>query len=178
MKELQETSDILARCTSRSLVILDELGRGTSTFDGTAIAYATLLHLVDSVRCMTLFVTHYPSLGSMCEEVDEGAIRNAHMGFLETRNQISGGVCNESSAMTSTQTCDSQIVFLHKLVDGASLHSYGVNVARMAGLPRSVLVSASAKSAEMQHETEQRIKAVRANDRMRSFVDLWRKTIL
>ena len=62
MQELSETSDILARATERSLVIIDELGRGTSTHDGLAIAQATLHHLVAETRCLTLFVTHYPKV--------------------------------------------------------------------------------------------------------------------
>ena len=62
MQELSETSAILARATPRSLVIIDELGRGTSTHDGVAIAHATLQHLVASTRCLTLFVTHYPKV--------------------------------------------------------------------------------------------------------------------
>ena len=62
MQELSETSAILARATPRSLVIIDELGRGTSTHDGVAIAHATLQHLVSTTRCLTLFVTHYPKV--------------------------------------------------------------------------------------------------------------------
>ena len=70
MQELSETSDILARATERSLVIIDELGRGTSTHDGLAIAQATLHHLVAKTRCLTLFVTHYP-------KVQHAALSNA-----------------------------------------------------------------------------------------------------
>jgi len=87
MKELQETSDLLRLSTSRSLVILDELGRGTSTHDGTAIAYATLKYLIEEVKCVTLFVTHYPVLGEL-EKVEEGRVRNMHMGFIENEGDL------------------------------------------------------------------------------------------
>lgn len=66
LQELSETSDILARATPRSLVIIDELGRGTATHDGLAIAFATLHHLVAATRCLTLFVTHYPKARASC----------------------------------------------------------------------------------------------------------------
>ena len=69
LQELSETSSILARATPRSLVIIDELGRGTSTHDGVAIAHATLQHLVTTTRCLTLFVTHYPKVcHSWCDD--------------------------------------------------------------------------------------------------------------
>jgi DNA mismatch repair protein MSH3 len=82
MKELQETSDILKSANSHTLVILDELGRGTSTHDGTAIAYATLYHILKTIKCCTFFVTHYPALGSLQQEFQE-ELACSHMGFLE-----------------------------------------------------------------------------------------------
>lgn len=85
MKEVQETSDIMRLATPRSLVILDELGRGTSTHDGTAIAYATLHYLLETVKCKTLFVTHYPLLGALEDEF-KGVMRNCHMAFHEVQD--------------------------------------------------------------------------------------------
>jgi DNA mismatch repair protein MSH3 len=79
--ELQETSEILHLASSRSLVILDELGRGTSTHDGYAIAYATLQHIIAKLNCLTLFVTHYPALSHL-EKVHPNTVQNYHMGFL------------------------------------------------------------------------------------------------
>ncbi|KAJ3337586.1 Mismatch repair protein msh3 [Gonapodya sp. JEL0774] len=135
MTELVETSEILQLATERSLVILDELGRGTSTHDGQAIAIATLSHLVLSVRSLTLFVTHYPSVGSL-EKQHPRIVRNAHMGYLEAENE--------------------EVVFLYKLTPGLAHRSYGLNVARLAGLPKSVLESAEKMSSEMEHDVEGR----------------------
>jgi DNA mismatch repair protein MSH3 len=82
MVELHETADIMKQATSRSLVILDELGRGTSTHDGQAIAYAVLEHFVKEIKAVTLFVTHYPSLGKIASMFPE-QVRNCYMSFLE-----------------------------------------------------------------------------------------------
>ena len=81
MMEMQETADILRDATSRSLVILDELGRGTSTHDGVAIAYATLQHFITDVRSLTLFVTHYPSLAELEDQFPQN-VGNFHMSFV------------------------------------------------------------------------------------------------
>ncbi|KAI8923685.1 muts domain V-domain-containing protein [Entophlyctis helioformis] len=164
MKELQDTSTILARSTCRSLVILDELGRGTSTFDGTAIAYATLRYLVEETRCLTLFVTHYPALGSVKDEVEAGVVRNAHMGFMRTGR----------STMATAATADDEIVFLHKLADGVSRNSYGLNVARLAHVPQAVLAAAAQKSRQMEMAMEQRMAQVRRNETLRLFAALAR----
>jgi DNA mismatch repair protein MSH3 len=83
MLEMQETADILRAATPRSLVILDELGRGTSTHDGVALAYAALAHCVTTVRALTLFVTHYPSLAELQAQYPDH-VRNYHMAFVTT----------------------------------------------------------------------------------------------
>jgi DNA mismatch repair protein MSH3 len=86
MVELHEASQIMKHATGKSLVILDELGRGTSTHDGVAIAYAVLRHFIEKIRCITLFVTHYPSLAKLAHEF-KGIVGNYHMGFLETEGE-------------------------------------------------------------------------------------------
>lgn len=83
MVELSETSDILKQASSRSLVILDELGRGTSTHDGVAIAQAVLEYIVRNTKCLTLFITHYQNLSAMANGFDEEELRNVHMKFTE-----------------------------------------------------------------------------------------------
>jgi DNA mismatch repair protein MutS len=121
MVEMRETAAILRHATRRSLVILDEIGRGTSTFDGLAIAWAVAEHLHDRVRCRAMFATHYhqlTELGGRCE-----------------------GLANHS---VSAREHDGDVVFLHRLTRGPSSRSYGIAVARLAGLPESVLARASA----------------------------------
>ncbi|KAJ3069096.1 Mismatch repair protein msh3 [Podochytrium sp. JEL0797] len=138
MKELMETSAILRTATPRSLVVLDELGRGTSTHDGTAIAWAVLKDLVERVGCATLFVTHYPVLGGL---VCEGArqVRSVHMGFLAHGE---GG--------------EEEVTFLYKVTEGLAGRSYGMNVARLAGVPRRVVESARGQARRMEAAQEGR----------------------
>ncbi|KAI8145116.1 muts domain V-domain-containing protein [Fennellomyces sp. T-0311] len=140
MVELHEASDIMRAATPRSLVILDELGRGTATMDGMAIAYAVLRHFITEIRSITLFVTHYPFLAELADEFADCTV-NGHMSFI----QDSDGEIPH-------------IIFLYKLVQGVSTRSYGINVARLAELPRSVLDSARLKAAEM--ETNVQAKAM------------------
>ncbi|KAL0079767.1 DNA mismatch repair protein msh3 [Phycomyces blakesleeanus] len=132
MVELHETSDIMKQATPRSLVILDELGRGTSTHDGMAIAYAVLHRFITKIQSITLFVTHYPSLGGLAKEYPESTT-TGHMSFIEEDvNDIPS------------------VIFLYKMVPGISLKSYGLNVARIAGLPKKILAKAKIKSEEME----------------------------
>ncbi|KAG0211103.1 Mismatch repair protein msh3 [Mortierella sp. GBA30] len=152
MVELQETSDILKMATPRSLVILDELGRGTSTHDGVAIAYAVLYHVVKRIEAITLFVTHYPSLAEVAKEFPEGRVRNYHMGFMATAPSASTGAGHDGEQVID----DMDIVFLYKLVPGVSMKSYGLNVARMAKLPPSLILKARAKSKELEKILEHR----------------------
>jgi DNA mismatch repair protein MutS len=119
MVEMTEVADILRSAGPRSLVLLDEVGRGTSTFDGLAIAWATLRYLHDTTRARCLLATHYHQLTELVEGLP-GA-RNAHLAVREGPDGI---------------------VFLHRLVPGSTDRSYGVHVARLAGLPPGVLQEA------------------------------------
>jgi DNA mismatch repair protein MutS len=116
MVEMRETAEILRKATAKSLVILDEIGRGTSTFDGLAIAWAVAEYLDEAVRCRTLFATHYHELTALADTSEH--VRNVSV---------------------SAEESDGDIVFLHRLVKGPASRSYGVAVAKLAGLPESVL---------------------------------------
>ncbi len=128
MIEMTETANILHNASPRSLVILDEIGRGTSTFDGISIAWAVAEHLL-KVGCKTLFATHYWELTEL-EECHAGA-NNVHVAVQEATDQI---------------------VFLRKIVHGSTDKSYGIHVARLAGLPQSVLKRAY----EVLHKLEEK----------------------
>ncbi len=121
MVEMNETAAILRGATARSLVILDEIGRGTSTYDGLSIAWAVAEHLHDAIGCRAIFATHYHEL---CE-------------LAETRP---GAVNFNVAAREHGET----VVFLHKLVPGSANRSYGIAVARLAGVPPIVLARAKA----------------------------------
>lgn len=136
MVELSETSDILKQATPRSLIILDELGRGTSTHDGVAIAHAVLEHIVRETRSLLLFITHYQSLGAVSAAF-AGEVQNVHMRFTES----------PSDAPAPARPA---ITFLYELGAGVAHRSYGLNVARLAHVPRRVLDVAAVKSAEME----------------------------
>jgi len=116
MVEMTETANILNNATDRSLVILDEVGRGTSTFDGVALAWAVTEHIARRTRCRTLFATHYHELTDLADVLD--------------------GVANFNVAVREWQD---EVVFLHKIVEGGTDKSYGVHVARLAGVPREVV---------------------------------------
>jgi DNA mismatch repair protein MutS len=116
MVEMTETANILNNATARSLVILDEVGRGTSTFDGVALAWAATEHIARRTGCRTLFATHYHELTELAEVLD--------------------GVANFNVAVREWQD---QVVFLHKIVAGGTDKSYGVHVARLAGVPKEVV---------------------------------------
>jgi DNA mismatch repair protein MSH3 len=139
MVELSETADILKQATPRSLVILDELGRGTSTHDGVAIAQAVLDYMVRSLRSLTLFITHYQHLSSMVNSFPDGELRNVHMRFSE-----------------SMRGTDEEITFLYEVGEGVAHRSYGLNVARLANLPSSMLEMAKQKSAELEDKIRRR----------------------
>ena len=116
MVEMTETARILNAATDRSLVILDEIGRGTSTYDGLSLAWAVTEHLHDAVQARTLFATHYHELTAL--ERDLTALSNRHVAVAER---------------------DGEIVFLHTIREGAASQSYGIHVAKLAGVPRPVL---------------------------------------
>uniref|UniRef100_A0A3B5LWX3 DNA mismatch repair protein MSH3 n=1 Tax=Xiphophorus couchianus TaxID=32473 RepID=A0A3B5LWX3_9TELE len=140
MEELTEASEIISQATERSLVILDELGRGTSTHDGIAIAYATLEYFIKDVKSFTLFVTHYPPLCEL-EQVYPQHVSNFHMAFL----------LNEPDVTTDADEVQPEfITFLYQLTEGAAGRSYGLNVARLADIPDPILHTASRKARELE----------------------------
>jgi DNA mismatch repair protein MutS len=127
MVEMRETATILREASRRTLVILDEIGRGTSTYDGLAIAWAVAEHLHDVIACRTLFATHYHEL---CElERTRTGVRTANVAAREQEGDV---------------------VFLHRLVPGASNRSYGIAVARLAGIPEPVLARARQLLADLE----------------------------
>ena len=128
MVEMSETSAILHTATRRSLVLLDEIGRGTSTYDGVSIAWAVSEHLHERIGCKTVFATHYHELTQLADELP--AARNYNVGVREVGDQI---------------------LFLHRLQPGGADRSYGIEVGRLAGLPDAVL----ARAREVLHVLEQ-----------------------
>ncbi len=116
MVEMSETALILNHATARSLVILDEIGRGTATFDGLSIAWAVAEHLHDGIGCRTLFATHYHELTDLANT--KAAVANCNVAVREWNEEI---------------------IFLHKILPGAADKSYGIQVARLAGLPKPVV---------------------------------------
>ncbi|GJJ11973.1 hypothetical protein Clacol_006211 [Clathrus columnatus] len=151
MVELSETKEIIGTATENSLVILDELGVGTSTFDGMAIAGAVLEHLCQEIRCKTLFITHYPSLALELEARYPDIIANKHMGYIEDI-RIDGR---------------REIRLLYRLVDGVCKASFGIECARLAGLPNSILEEATEKAANMQQVLNKRAERVRIRTSMK-----------
>lgn len=141
MVELSETSDILKLATERSLVVMDELGRGTSTHDGVAIAQAVLDFLVREKRGLILFITHYQMLARMAEGFEKGELRNVHMRF-----QQEGGPGNG----------DENVTFLYEVGEGVAHRSYGLNVARLANIQESVIEEARKRSKELEENTRAR----------------------
>ena len=119
MVEMSETAAILNTATERSLVLLDEIGRGTSTYDGVAIAWAVTEHLHDTIGCKTIFATHYHELTQLTDELQHA--RNLNVAVLEQSDGI---------------------VFLHRLEPGGADRSYGIHVGRLAGLPTGVVARA------------------------------------
>ncbi len=128
MVEMKETANVLRRATRRSLVVLDEIGRGTSTYDGLAIAWAVAEHLHDAVACRALFATHYHELTEL------GATRSP--------------TCENWSV--SAREHQGEVVFLHKLQRGPASRSYGVACARLAGVPEPVVARARALLGELE----------------------------
>ncbi len=131
MVEMTETATILNTATRRSLILLDEMGRGTATFDGLSLAWATVEYLHAEVGARTLFATHYHELTMLAEKLPR--VRNLRVGVKES---------------------PSGIVFLHSIEPGAASKSYGIEVARLAGLPHAVIERA--KHVLRQHEKQER----------------------
>ena len=135
--EMSEVASILSHATPASLVLLDEVGRGTATFDGLSIAWAVVEHLQKHTRARTLFATHYHELTELADLLP--AVKNVHVSVKETPNEI---------------------VFLRHVEPGSASKSYGIEVARLAGLPRSVIERAREvlkKHEQSEHELSERL---------------------
>jgi DNA mismatch repair protein MutS len=131
MVEMTETANILHNATAKSLVLLDEIGRGTSTFDGLSLAWAVAKQLLEKNRSYTLFATHYFELTRIVDEFKQAA--NVHLDAMEH-----GSEANKA------------IVFMHKVEEGAANQSYGLQVAQLAGIPKSVVAAAKRKLAQLE----------------------------
>ena len=129
MVEMVETAAILNQAGERSLVILDEIGRGTATFDGLSIAWATIEHLHAVNRCRALFATHFHELTALAAKLPR--LHNATMRVKEWQGDV---------------------VFLHEVMPGAAEGSYGIQVAKLAGIPQSVIERAKIVLAELESE--------------------------
>ncbi len=127
MVEMTETANILHNATDRSLVLLDEIGRGTSTYDGLALAWATATHLAARIRALTMFATHYFELTVLPDEME--GVANVHLHATEHAGDV---------------------VFLHVVRAGPASQSYGVQVAKLAGVPEDVLASARTRLAQLE----------------------------
>jgi len=131
MVEMTETANILHNASANSLVLMDEIGRGTSTFDGLSLAWAAAVFIAQEIKAYTLFATHYFELTSLPENYS--SIRNVHLDAIEHGNGI---------------------VFLHAVKSGPANQSYGLQVAQLAGIPSSVIASARQKLAQLESESE------------------------
>ncbi len=116
MVEMTESANILNNATANSLVLMDEVGRGTSTFDGLALAYAISKYLIEKIHCYSLFATHYLELTELAKE--SNLVKNIHLSATEYHDKI---------------------IFLHRINEGAAEKSYGIQVASLAGVPKSII---------------------------------------
>jgi DNA mismatch repair protein MutS len=131
MIEMTEAANILHNATARSLILMDEIGRGTSTFDGLSLAWAMACHIATQVKAFTLFATHYFELTALAGEIE--GCTNVHLDATEHRDGI---------------------VFLHAVKDGPANRSYGLQVAQLAGVPREVIAQARQYLAELEARRE------------------------
>ncbi|MGC9456863.1 MAG: DNA mismatch repair protein MutS [Halothiobacillaceae bacterium] len=133
MVEMTEAAEILNNASERSLVLMDEIGRGTSTFDGLALAWATAEHLARQTRALTLFATHYFEITALAERLE--GCRNVHLDAIEHEQRL---------------------VFMHRVKAGPASQSYGIRVAQMAGVPQPVVEQARRKLGELERESHAR----------------------
>jgi DNA mismatch repair protein MutS len=129
MVEMTETANILNNATANSLVLMDEIGRGTSTYDGLSLAWACAEYLALKLQSYTLFATHYFELTQLAETMPE--LANVHLDAVEHQDTIR---------------------FMHAVQEGAANKSYGLQVAQLAGVPRSVIQQAKRKLAELENQ--------------------------
>ena len=130
MVEMTETANILNNATPHSLVLMDEIGRGTSTFDGLSLAWATARHIGRQVRALTLFATHYFELTALADELP--GVANVHLDATEHGERL---------------------IFLHSVKDGPANQSYGLQVAALAGVPRAVIREARVYLRELEQQS-------------------------
>lgn len=131
MVEMTETANILNNATAHSLVLMDEIGRGTSTYDGLSLAWACAQYLADNIQCYTLFATHYFELTTLNQQYPQ--IQNVHLSAVEHNDDIK---------------------FMHQLLQGPASKSYGLQVAKLAGVPSSVLTVAKQKLKTLEDDTQ------------------------
>ncbi len=132
MVEMSETANILHNATENSLVLMDEIGRGTSTFDGLSLAWACANYLAEEIKSFTLFATHYFELTTLNET--QNNIANVHLDAIEHGDSI---------------------VFLHSVKEGPANQSYGLQVAALAGVPKKVITQAKVKLLELEDQTHE-----------------------
>ncbi|KOM54278.1 hypothetical protein LR48_Vigan10g017000 [Vigna angularis] len=162
--ECTETASVLQNATQDSLVILDELGRGTSTFDGYAIAYAVFRHLIEKVNCRMLFATHYHPLTK--EFASHPRVTMQHM------------ACAFKSKSDTYSMRDQELVFLYKLASGACPESYGLQVALMAGIPEKTVNIASKASQRMKKSIGQSFRTSEQRSEFSTLHEEWLKTLV
>ena len=131
MVEMTETATILNYATDQSLVLMDEVGRGTSTLDGLSLAWSAAVYLTENAKAMTIFATHYFEMTEL-EEI-YAPVKNLHLDAVEYKDEI---------------------IFMHEVKPGAASKSYGLQVAALAGVPKKVIDSAKAKLAELEQSFE------------------------
>ena len=136
MVEMNEANRALSGATARSLILFDEIGRGTSTYDGMALAQAMIEYIAACIHAKTLFSTHYHELTTLADSI--GVVRNVHVQVKEDKEKVT---------------------FLYRIKDGSADRSYGINVARLAGLPEAVLNRAKG----LQKELESKKRVVQQN---------------
>ncbi|WP_245929347.1 DNA mismatch repair protein MutS [Agarilytica rhodophyticola] len=136
MVEMTETANILNNATDKSLVLMDEIGRGTSTYDGLSLAWASVEHLAKNINAFTLFATHYFEITSLADQLD--AVVNIHLDATEHNDDI---------------------VFLHNIQKGPASKSYGLQVAKLAGIPEQVIDCAKKQLAKLENQKPENDKA-------------------
>uniref|UniRef100_A0A7S0PQT4 DNA mismatch repair proteins mutS family domain-containing protein n=1 Tax=Micromonas pusilla TaxID=38833 RepID=A0A7S0PQT4_MICPS len=152
LEEMSECSSILRSATEKSLVVLDELGRGTSTHDGVAVAHATLDHIISDLKPMCLFVTHYPDVARDLARKHRTHCDTRYPSYVEVDENHENYEKDENGGA-------GRIEFLYRLTPGVAHRSYGLNVARMAGLPADVVAAAAARAREMEEAVAARAMA-------------------
>ncbi|CAM8993438.1 unnamed protein product [Rhodiola kirilowii] len=155
LEEVSEASHILKQCTEKSLVIIDELGRGTSTHDGVAIAYAALHYLLEQKKCMVLFVTHYPSIIEIRNRF-QGSVGAYHVSYMttDTHNHM-----DQPDNPNGESVLTEDVTYLYKLAPGISERSFGFKVAQLAQIPTSCIERAITKADELASVISSRVES-------------------